>query len=133
MISTEWMSFNEHSNYILKSVYGIEDFDNNNIYLVAFEGEKPAATAAFTLFKDGIKIFNLAVLEEFRNQGIGDLILRLMIRRGFDMGFDSQYAFVPEKHLEYCKKLKFTETGESENNNILMVHHGDIIPECNKN
>jgi N-acetylglutamate synthase-like GNAT family acetyltransferase len=129
MISTEWFSINESSNYILKSVFGEGDYDNNNIYLVAFDEGGPVATGALTLLGDGVKLFNLAVLENYRGQGLGDFVLRLLIRRSYDMGFNNQYAYVPINLAGYFKKLKFNIIDGS-SGELLMCHVGDINGGC---
>jgi predicted GNAT family N-acyltransferase len=90
-------------------------FDGNDsqaIHVIVYEGKNPVGTGRM-IEKDNVYIIGrIAVLKEKRGNYYGDLIVRMLITKAFDMG-----AIYIEVHsqlpvMDFHKKIGFQEYGE---------------------
>lgn len=106
-------------------------YDDFAFSVVVYEDNSPVGTGRL-LFKEG-KFFAdmVCVLAEHRGKNYGDLIIRMIVRKAFDMGAERTYA----KVIMQCKKLfeniGFEEVSE-EDGEILMMKTGDVGGHCCK-
>ena len=108
----------------------IDGTDADAYHLVLYEDGKPIATGRFLRIDNVYVIGRVAVLEESRGQKIGDLLMRVIIRRAFDFGASEQYVHAQESARGFYEKLGFTAYGESYYEagipHISMKHIGDV-------
>lgn len=144
MISTRWFQGRDNLNdalFLRKNVFCDElEKDENlitDIYddfafsLVVYEDNLPVGTGRL-LFKEG-KFFAdmVCVSHEHRGKKYGDLIVRMIVRKAFDMGAEKTYATVGKQCKKLFENIGFEEVSE-ENGEILMMKVGDVGGNCCK-
>jgi len=114
-----------------------EEWDGTDaaaIHLVAYEGGKPVATGRILIDGDEFLLGRIAVLKEYRKQGFGDFIMRLLIRRAFELGGTRQVIHAQLQAKGFYEKLGFVPFGEEfmEANipHTMMAREGDIEGPC---
>ena len=143
MIETKWFYYTSDLYDVLTvrqavfqdKVLGQKDDDFYGYHVVVYDSGKPASTGRLTV-KDGIyEISGVGTVEEYRNHGYGDLVLRMLIRRSFDLGADQVVARVPENLMHYFLRLDFVYRGkvfQRERPFILMSRHEDVVGVCSR-
>lgn len=99
MITNQWFCGIEHApdaRFVREAVFVQEQgfapedefdvFDEQAMHAVIYDGEKPIGTGR--LYHDGktFRIGRLCVLKEERAQGVGDLLMRLLLIKAFEFG-----------------------------------------------
>lgn len=126
MIKGQWLrgSDNLKEAYdIRKSVFRIEQnvpaeiemdtYDQQSQHLIVYEKDTPIATGRLTEIETGMfKLSRIAVLQAYRGQGIGDFMMRMMVRRAFDYGAKEVFANVQESAVSFYSKLGFLKEGD---------------------
>ena len=88
-------------------------FDGQAMHVVIYDGERPVGTGR--VYHDGktFRIGRLCVLKEERGQGIGDLMLRVLLVKAFE--FDpSQVRILAQVHAkEFYEGFGFEQDGEA--------------------
>ncbi len=143
MISTKWVQGKTNLNDVLKIRKKVfcEEKNNNEFLLtdnyddfafnvLIYEDEFSVGCGRL-LFKEG-KYFidNVCVLKEYRGRHYGDLILRMLVRRAFNMGAESTYSLVGSNCKHLFERIGFTVTEECGHRKLLMVKTGDVGGEC---
>lgn len=65
----------------------LDDLDSKSIHIIVFSYDKPIGTARMFKEDEGIyHIGRLAILKEYRNQGIGSFILKIFEKKAKDLG-----------------------------------------------
>jgi len=108
----------------------LDDSDIGAVHLVVYDNKVPVATGRL-IEKDGKRLIGrVAVLKEHRKNGYGDLVVRMLIRRAFDEGFNRQYAHSQCSVQGFYEKLGFVAYGdvyqEASIDHISMYHEGDV-------
>ncbi|HAQ39490.1 MAG TPA: hypothetical protein DCM73_00690 [Clostridiales bacterium] len=143
MVSTKWMQGIDNISAALeirKKVFynelQVADSCMPDIYdefafsVVVYEDDIPAGTGRL-LFKDGKYIIdNLCVLRQFRGKNYGDLIIRMLVRKGVNMGSKKTYAEVDESCAAIFKNIGFEKIKSLENGRQLMMKEGDVGGHC---
>lgn len=143
MISTKWFQGKENLNdamSIRKKVFcselGIDEsmisdfYDEFAFSLVAYEDDVPQGTGRL-LFKDGrFYIDMVCVSKESRGKNIGDLMVRMLVRKAHDMGAEKTYAMVGENCMELFEKVGFEKISRESSSEILMAKTGDVGGHC---
>jgi len=89
------------------------DFDGDDVHAIhALVTLDDRAVGTGRMLPDG-HIGRVAVLQEFREQGIGKAILDSLIQYGRDKAFPSVYLYAQETAVAFYEKLGFTVNGES--------------------
>jgi len=108
--------------------------DVGAIHLVAYEGGKPVATGRILIEGEKYILGRIAILKEMRGQGLGDFIMRLLIRRAYELGGTRQEIHAQLQAVGFYKTLGFTPYGEEfmEANipHTMMEREGDIEGPC---
>jgi predicted GNAT family N-acyltransferase len=81
-----------------------------NHYLL-FLGEKPIATARWRETEKGIKLERFAVLPQFRNRGIGEIILKEVLKDVSSSG-SMVYLHSQVKAVSFYERNGFFKTGK---------------------
>lgn len=142
MIYTRWFQGRENINDALilrKNVFCNELNTDENLItdmyddfafsLVVYEDNVPVGTGRL-LFKEG-KFFAdmVCVSHEHRGKNYGDLIVRMIVRKAFDMGAEKTYAKIGKHCKNLFENIGFEEVSE-EDGEILMAKTGDVGGHC---
>ncbi len=109
--------------------------DRDAIILVLYEEAMPVATGRLLKQEDGYYVLGrIAVLKAHRGKKYGDFVVRLLIRKAFELGSQKQYVHAQIQVEEFYKKLGFVSFGEEYMEagipHVTMVHEGDISGAC---
>ncbi|GMQ58598.1 hypothetical protein AN1V17_29930 [Vallitalea sediminicola] len=86
--------------------------DTEAIHVVVYEGKSPVGTGRMTNKDNEYLIGRIAVLKEKRGNYYGDLIVRMLIQKGFDVGADFIEVHSQLPAANFYKKIGFSEYGE---------------------
>lgn len=113
------------------------EFDNKDKFsnhLVVYKDNMPVATGRLLIENNKYVLGRIAVLKEERGNKYGDLILRMLIRKAFDLGADIIELHSQLSAVEFYKKLGFKIVGKPyEEASILhvnMIKDSDDIDRC---
>ncbi|MCL1989232.1 MAG: GNAT family N-acetyltransferase [Firmicutes bacterium] len=113
----------------------IEDdgLDTAAVHVITSMNGEPVATGRLLVGED-FTISRVAVLPQHRKLGLGDLVVRILIRVAFDMGATEQIVHSQLSAKQFYEKLNFTAIGEPYTeagiSHITMVHKGDVFGKC---
>ena len=135
MITNEWIPGREDISIPLEirslvfGENGIKDgFDEYAMHILVSCGDDDVATGRIYLENDNsFYISHVCVKEEFRNMGIGDMTVKLLLFRGFTF---AQYinAVIPCDLLKYFTKYGFGVKEEKEDGKVLIsLYKDDVI------
>ena len=149
MIATEWILGDNEQDLtevraIRKKVFCEEQqvpsdieadgMDSLAVHLLVYYNNLPAATGRIWIKNDKFTLGRIAVLKEFRGKRLGDLVVRLLIRKAFDTGGKQQWVHAQVPVQGFYEKLGFIPCGdiyeEAGIPHITMVHEGDIFGKC---
>ena len=143
MVSTKWFQgLNNLDNFLeirkkvfceelnMDEKYVTDFYDEFAFNLVLYDDDKPAGTGTL-LFKDG-KYFidKLCVLNEYRGNAYGNLIIRMLVRKAVTIGSEKTYAEINKINKPLFEKIGFVEISSGENDNVLMMKNGDVGGHC---
>lgn len=103
--------FCDEQGYSCEAEY--DDMDKIAQHLIVIEDGEPVATGR--LFeKDGVYMLGrIAVRKRFRNQGFGDMVVRLMLDKALGMGAEQFYISSQEYIKDLYCKFGFRQRGDS--------------------
>ncbi|MDR1533008.1 MAG: GNAT family N-acetyltransferase [Clostridiales bacterium] len=99
---------------------------NLNIYE---DGER-AALGRLTVRDSVCKIAYMVVFSEHRGKKYGDFLMRLLIRRAYELGCREQYVDIPAELVDFFKKYEFQVTGPAGGGCLRLRREGDITGDC---
>jgi len=150
MLSTEWRNGFEdisHALMIRRKVFieemrepenvEMDGLDEASMHIVLYDDGIPVASGR-VLWDDGqFRLGHIAVLPAYRGQKFGDFIVRLMIRKAYESGGQSQLVEARANAVGFYERLGFVPQGEAYGYPSIpgliitpMVHHGDIFCYC---
>lgn len=143
MISTKWVQGSDLNeiftlrNLVFRNELGFGDefiydeFDSFGKNVMLYDGEKFVG-AGRLIFNNGQYIVDkICVLEKFRNQSYGELIIRMLVRKAVTIGAKETYAYVQPEYESLFEKIGFINTKKSLDNGLLqMVKTGDVGGNC---
>ncbi|SHI48050.1 GNAT family N-acetyltransferase [Parasporobacterium paucivorans] len=94
---------------------GLDEKDNLAINVVVYDGSHVVGTGRITPDDFSLAgsfrftIDKVCVLEEYRNSGYGDFIVRMLADRAANAGADKVYAHIPVECRGFFEKLMFIE------------------------
>jgi predicted GNAT family N-acyltransferase len=89
-----------------------DEYEDTALHLICNLGDRPVGAGRITFFGDKAKVERVAVLEQFRNQGIGTEIVRFQLEICRKHNSKSIYAHVQLHAKEFYAKLGFEPVGE---------------------
>lgn len=89
-----------------------DSYDDIADFALLFDDNKAVATARAVKTEDGFKIGRIAVLKEYRGKGYGDLIVRAVIEKAFNYGFDFVLVDSQNHAVPFYEKIGFKEIGQ---------------------
>ncbi|MGB9812283.1 MAG: GNAT family N-acetyltransferase [Thermovenabulum sp.] len=90
---------------------GLEKWFSN--FMVIEEDEKVIGTGGLEIYGEYAVLRSVAVLPEFRNQGLGDGLVRSLINLADRLGVKTIYLFT-EKAMGFFEKIGFKKTSREE-------------------
>ena len=106
------------------------DADNAIYFISAYYNDIPVAVGFYNAIKgNDIILGPLAVVSKYRRQGIGGLVMRMLIRRAFDCGYHETYVLTPLKEEGFFLKLGYSRIF-LEGNYAYMRREGDVTGRC---
>lgn len=90
----------------------MDDIDNIAEHIIIYENDRPIATGR--IFKKDDKFFlgRIAVLKEYRGKYFGDMIVKMLVNRGFNKGAKEIVIHAQTSVEEFYRKLGFNSLGE---------------------
>lgn len=146
MISTKWFQGIDKIDSIIKirkevfsdelnkEKYLVQDiYDEFAFNVLAYEDEV-AVGCGRLLFNDG-KYFidNVCVIKKYRRRHMGNLIVRMLVRKAINLGAEKTYARVDEGSKSLFESIGFTIDNSYYNKDeklYLMVKNGDVGGHC---
>ena len=116
----------------------VDALDALSVHVLVYDDEKPAATGRLTvktrLNEAEFHIGRIAVLKDHRGCGLGDFVIRLLIRKAYNIGGFRQHVHT-QPHLKgFYERYGFTVYGEEFIEDgipcLSMVREGDVGGNC---
>lgn len=113
-----------------------DDFDNEAIHVIVYEDKKPVGTGRL-VFDNGIYLIGrIAVLTDKRGNNYGDLVVKMLIQKAFDMGAEYIEVHSQIKAVMFYKKIGFIESSEiykeaGIDHITMKLQKGKMIKKCN--
>ena len=93
-------------------VFGGDPGKDNNL-VVVLEGESVIGTARMIFSShDTAKIERMAVLDKYRNCGVGSEMMRFMVSEIENRGYDKVYLHAQSTAVDFYRSCGFHDTGE---------------------
>lgn len=90
-----------------------DEFDKSSTHFIAYSKEKPIATARIRPYsEDVVKVERVAVLKEFRNKGIGKILLNYIENFASDLGYCTIRLNSQENAISFYLKLNYSQIGQ---------------------
>ncbi len=137
MITSRWFKGKEELGEVIelrKEIFGEnsgEDFyDEFSFNIGIFEDNDNIVGIGRLLSKEG-KFFidNFGVKKEFQRKYYGDFMLRILIRKAYEIGIKKIYVQCGEDVVDFFKKLDFEEEN-SNGNTYILSRGGDVTSGC---
>ncbi|MDR1643533.1 MAG: GNAT family N-acetyltransferase [Clostridiales bacterium] len=104
--------------------------DDSAVHLVVFSGGKPVGCGRILKSPEGAILGRIAVLKRERGTGLGDLIVRMLIRKSCELGMETQLIHAQAYARGFYEKLGFEAFGEPDEvigkPHLHMRHVGDV-------
>ena len=108
--------------------------DMEAMHLLVKDNGAPVATGRIIIIDEKFYIGRVAVMKNHRGKKYGDFIMRLLIRKAFDMGGIEQHLHAQTQARGFYEKLGFKtvsdEYMEANIPHVNMVRYGDINGTC---
>ena len=90
-----------------------DEFDQRSLHVLLSEGGTYLATGR--LYENEGKFFigGIAVLPEARNKGLGDLLVRLLLNKAFELLANEVYVYARQESVMFYETLNFEGVGET--------------------
>ena len=87
--------------------------DDMAIYALALDDEgRPAGSGRMYIDDDHFVLDGVGVPAPLRGQGLGDLIMRMLLYRALEMNAPAVYARAPESAVRFCARYGLRPAGE---------------------
>ena len=132
MIQGKWFAPGEDVSVLLpvrESVFGrgSDDLDALSWNVLVYQDSHPVATGRIWWQDGAYRIGDLAVLEAFRRQRLGDLVLRLLLFKAQNHSAREVRLRCPVKLTGFFTRLGLREDSPSGSDMVEMMIPGDII------
>jgi len=109
---------------------GEDIYDEFSFNIGIYEDNNNIVGIGRLLSKEGnFFIDNLGVKKEFQRKYYGDFMLRILIRKAYEIGIDKIYVQCNEDVVDFFKKLDFKEEN-SNKDTYLLSRGGDVTSGC---
>lgn len=91
----------------------MDDLDAVSLHGLVWYDEQPAATGRL-YEQDGVfHAGRFAVLPAYRGRGLGDLVVRLMVNKAFELGADEVHLGAQDQAMKFYEKIGFRICGDA--------------------
>jgi len=90
-----------------------DELDSTSLHLVVYDNKKPVGCGRIVIKGDYYKLGRIAVLKEERGKHFGDLIVRLLLFKSFNMGVDTVKIDAQATAETFYTRFGFVPTGDS--------------------
>lgn len=91
----------------------VDEHDKMSIYALVYdEADRPAGTGRMYLADDQFKIGRVCVLKHARGQGLGDLVMRMLLYRALEMDVNEVYLSAQLPAIGFYLRFGFQPIGE---------------------
>lgn len=97
------------------SVFGCERdrHDDMALYALALDAqEQPSGSGRLYIEDDRFVLDGVGVLPERRGQGLGDLLMRMLLYRALELNAPAVYARAPGSAVRFCARYGLTPQGK---------------------
>ena len=112
----------------------MDEEDKNADHIVVYDGRRPVATGRIVRREGRFILGRIAVLKEERGKRYGDLVVRMLTRRAFELGAQKQYIHAQLSVKAFYEKIGYVAYGEEYLEvgipHVNMVHEGDVRGNC---
>lgn len=90
-----------------------DEYDRRALHILLSEDSSNVATGR--LYEDNGKFYigAIAVIKEARGKGVGDLVVRVLINKAFELLADEVYVYARKESVGFYKALNFMECGQT--------------------
>ncbi len=115
MIRSKWdFGIVDELNVIRSTVGDKTDiFDKKSIQLILYNDDAPVACGSIYFDSGAYHLAHLCVKKEFQGQYIGDLLIRVLIVKGFNMMAEKLCCSVPKSAVGFFEKYGFKVLSET--------------------
>lgn len=97
-----------------------KQYSNNTYNVIVYDDKKAVATGRLRTNPEYL-IDQVIVLINYRKQYYGDLVVKMLLDKGFNLGADEILAFTPKKALKFFEKIGFYEIEHNINTELLTI------------
>ena len=90
-----------------------DEYDKTAMHLVVYADGSPVGCARMVPQEDGFKLGRIAVLKEERGKHYGDLIMRLLLFKAFQMGANQAHLGAQKHAADFYARFGFVRDGEN--------------------
>ena len=90
----------------------IDEYDNIANHIVIYDKEKPVATGRLVNIEGEDLLGRIAVLKDYRNRGIGKLVVESLIGKAEEKGLEEVHLHAQLTAVKFYEKLGFESYGE---------------------
>lgn len=101
-----------------------DDFDEKSIHLIIYNEGEPVGCGSIFFDDEFYHIAHLNVIPQFQRQYVGDLMIRLLLVKGFNMMAEKIVLCPTHSTKEFFKKYGFKEI---ENSDLMEVSAQTLI------
>jgi len=101
-----------------------DEYDKRALHVLLSEDDTSVATGRLYEDKGKFYIGGIAVLPEARRKGVGDLLVRVLLNKAFELLANEVYVYARKESIDFYKTLNFkdcNETYEMEPSDIRVV------------
>lgn len=91
----------------------LDNKDSSCYHLIVYDKDIPVGTCRLSIYDNNYLIGRVAVIKEYRGQAFGDFIMKMAIRKSFDMGAKEVIVHAQLRVKEFYEKLGFSEFGKT--------------------
>lgn len=109
-------------------------YDDTSSHVIVYYNSNPVATGRLLVSNDEYLIGRIAVLRDMRGKSLGDLVVKMLINKAFNMGAQRVYVHSQVEASGFYKKIGFKEYGqvyyEAGIEHINMYIEENMIKKC---
>lgn len=142
MVKTKWCVGDKDDNivdvYTIRSKVFIHEqkispeveYDNKDgeaFHILIYDTDKPVATGRLIIENNQYIIGRISVLKEERKNGYGGLVVKMLVRKAFNLGADKVIVHAQVSAVEFYKKVGFVAVSDEYIEQQTSIKHIDMV------
>lgn len=107
-------TINAIRNQIDEKFYKADFYDDSSYHVIVFEEDEPVATGRL-IPKDNYFLEKICVINSKRNMYYGDLVVKMLLDKAFNLGALEIFAYVPSSVIGFFTNIGFYNVNQNEN------------------